>query len=138
MQQQGKLTGFGFKAPLYHPLIHPKEPLQPQDLTLFIQTTLDPPSEAPSAPIDLTASPPTSSTNLPSSSASRVRSSSVLSDPSTDNDRRQDNDMDHERDGMETETGIMNDDVEDAEDELDKQAQGPVEHMQLGQFVKGH
>src|SRR5882724_10624650 len=84
MWGQGKLVGFGFKVPLYQPLVHPKEQSQPQALTLFIQPTLDPPSEAPSALSvnDLTASPPASSTDMLSSSISRVRSSSVLSDPS--------------------------------------------------------
>ena len=117
MQQQGKLTTFGFKAPLYQPLVRPKECL-PKASTSFIQTSLEPPSEAPTAPvtIDLTASPPASAIYLPSSSTSRVRSSSMLSDPSTDNDKR---------DGMETEAATMNEDVEDAEDELDEQAQGP-------------
>ena len=42
------------------------------------------------------------------------------SDPSMDNDKR---------DGMETEAATMNEDVEDAEDELDEQAQGPGERI---------
>src|SRR5467141_3064199 len=125
MWGQGKLTEFGFKGPLYHPIVHPKGPSQPQASTSFIQTMLDPPSEAPSAQSinNLTASPSTLSTNLHLSSTCRVRSSSVLSDPSTDSEERQDQ---YKEDAMETETGMVND-VE--EDELDEQAQGPVEHI---------
>ena len=57
----------------------------------------------------------------------------MLLDPSTDNDKQ---------DGMETEAGTMNEDVEDAEDELDEQAQGPGEHIRdwadLRKDIKDH
>ena len=45
-------------------------------------------------------------------------------------------------DGMEAETGIMNDDVKYTEDELDKQEQDPVEHIcnwaNLRKDIKDH
>ena len=64
----------------------------------------------------------------------------MLSDPSTDNEERQDNHLHYETDVMETETGMLNDDVE--EDELVEKAQGPIEHIHnwvdLQKDIKDH
>ena len=136
MQGQGRLTGFGFKAPSY--------PVRVVGMKQAAKCPLevDPPSQ-------LIAQPRSESiTTVPESPLpmqSRVRSFSVLSDPSTDNEgatgpaSASDCDVDENasepgRPGaqngnvIETESDMNEDKIEDWEDELEESLQGPTSH----------
>ena len=146
---QTKLTGFGYKAPYYPTKIQPKKTQPKVFASAPIADDVDEVIETPSAlPRDV---------NLPaegSSKASRARSASVLSDPSTDNDHigvlaltdvgeeadQGDTDSDSElvqddqAELADVNSGSMmaeksDDDVEDDEDELMEGVQGPKGHI---------
>ena len=85
-QGQGKLTGFGFKAPTYSLRAHGTKSAGKRMLSPVVKPdqqliTLPPPQSITQPPLLPEPSLPTLGLSQPS----RVRSASILSDPSTDN-----------------------------------------------------
>ena len=160
---QGKLTGFGFKAPSYPPRV--ETPKSKPKVTIRAAVKVPVASEE---PIDEIAQP----LNLPAPSPSRslhARAASVLLDPSTDNDEAAPVALANVEEGdagksdwgdelsevgsggdkikikveiVEDNFEDAEDDLEDAEDELEEGIQGPKSHIRdwtdLRKDIKDH
>jgi hypothetical protein len=141
MQGQGRLTGFGFKAPSY--------PVR----VVGVKQPAKPPSEL--IPIDQPIAQPRSPSPMesPLPGPSRVRSSSVLSDPSTDNDSEavtdpgfadvDENEAEAQNGNVsELEADMNEDEIEEWEGELEEGLQGPKSHIRdwadLRKQIKDH
>jgi hypothetical protein len=131
---QGKLTGFGFKAPAYPTKI--LGPMNPPALVRDIELELNPPP----------AQPPSAQTG-----PSRARSASVLSDPSDGEvaeasgladvdeiDAENLNDVE----SVSPEDDVNDEELEDWEIELEESVQGPTSHVRdwsdLRKDIKDH
>src|SRR6266508_544805 len=125
-QGQGKLTGFGFKAPA-----HSTRVLGPK-------TKANPPISIEDADSELITQPHTQHLlDIPQAGLSRARLASVLSDPSTDGEGAPSGLVDvEEMDAESTSTckigssdNMDHDELEDWEVELEESIQGPTTHI---------
>lgn len=149
---QGKLAGFGFKAPAYSPRVHGTNTEGKRTSSPIIAAELEQPIAQP--PSQAEPLLPTSSL----SQSSRARSASVLSDPSTDNDeetgRPESRLGDVAKNEEETSGSRLSDsegaaepevdqgDIEGCEDKLEEGVQGATSHVcdwtDLRKQIKDH
>ena len=143
-QGQGKLTGFGFKAPSYSPRVHGTILRGKSSLSPVVEPNQQPTAQPPPQPKPflLTLGP---------SQSSQVRSASMLSDPSTDNDEEtrpglgdvaENEETESRRSDLEKVTNQDETEVEDCEDELEESMQGAASHIHnwtdLQKDIKDH